>query len=214
MAYKGLGQLAELSERKTGNTTGVKWVAFKDGAAVKVRFANETSEDSSGYDPDRGLCLLVKEHVNPKNYRLRAECTMEDEGRCFACELHDRDWKAKWGPKLRFYTNVLIDDGKEKHVAVWGMGTFKSNTFSTIRDYAEEYKTLTQNVWKVKRSGEDTETTYSLLPGPTDTEPFDWEPYDLFDLDLAINKVPYDKQEAFYLGTAAAADIAADAGEW
>jgi hypothetical protein len=220
MSYKGLGQLNELQERKSEGSGGnVRWVKFEDGKAVKVRFANETTDESSGYDPERGLVLLVKEHVKPgpNNFSIRAECTMDDEGKCFACELHKRDFKAKWGSKLRFYTNVLIDDGKDPHIAVWGMGTFKSNTFSTIRDYAEEYGTLTQNVWKVKRSGESTETTYSLLPGPTDTEPFDWSPYTLFDLDLAINKVPYDQQEAYYTGnnTGTAADIAStDSGEW
>jgi len=208
--------LNELQERKTtGSGTGVRWVKFEEGKSVKIRFANETSDESSGYDEGRGLTLLVKEHVHPTNYRLRAECTMDDEGRCFACEVHQKDFKAKWGPKLRFYTNVLVDNGKdEPTVAVWGMGTYKSQTFSTIRDYAEEYKTLTQNVWKLKRSGEGTETTYSLLPGPTDTEPFDWSKYELFDLDLAINKVPYAEQEAYYFGGGHAAADIADSGEW
>lgn len=219
MSYKGLGQLNELQERKAAGTgSGVRWVKFEDGKSVKIRFANETSEESSGYDPERGLTILVKEHVKPgpNNFSVRAECTMDDEGRCLACEIHAKDWKAKWGPKLRFYTNVLIDNGKDDpYIAVWGMGTFKSQNFGTIRDYAEEYNTITQNVWKLKRNGEGTETTYSLLPGPTDTEPFDWSEYELFDLDAAINKVPYEEQEAFYLGTGSAAtDIAADSGEW
>jgi hypothetical protein len=38
------------------------------------------------------------------------------------------------------------------------------------------------------------------MPGPTDTEPFDWSDYEAFPLENAVRNVPYSEQEAFYLG--------------
>jgi hypothetical protein len=179
----------------------VRWLKIEDGQAVKVRFGNEVDEDSKGYDEKRGLAIVVSEHVNPTDYKRKAVCTSDEEGRCFGCEMHRKDMKAGWRPRLRFYTNVVVDDGMEDpYVAIWSMGVAKSPTFDIIREYAAEGNPISSMIWKVKRNGKGTETSYALIPGAADTEDFKWEDFELFPLESAIRQVPYSEQEAFYFG--------------
>jgi hypothetical protein len=194
------------SSGSSGNGTKVRWLQIKDGQSVKIRFVNEIGADSPNYDPERGEVAIVAEHTSPKDYTKKAACSMEDEGRCFGCEMHRNDPKAGWRDKKRFYTNVLVDNGTDDpYVAIWSMGTFKSPTFTTIQDYVDdvEVDSLSNMTWKLKRSGEKTETTYSLLPGQIDKTPFDWADYKAFPLESAIRTLPYAEQEAFYIGFSA-----------
>jgi hypothetical protein len=201
--YKGLKSISESMEKSTKQSASprVRWLKVEDGQSVKIRFANELDEDSKYYDADRGAAIVVREHQNPKDYRRKAVCTMEDEGRDWAEEMHRKDPKAGWGGRLRFYINVLVDDGMEEpYIAVWSMGVAKSPTFNTIREYAIESDGISNMQWKLKRNGKGTETSYVLMPGPTDSESFDWSSYEVFPLESAIRKIPYAEQEAFYLG--------------
>lgn len=199
----GLKNIEALLDKPKAQMTGpkVRWLKLEDGQSVKIRFVNEVDEDSKHYDPDRGLAIVVSEHTNPKDYRRKAVCTMEDAGRCFACEMNQKDPKAGWRARLRFYTNVLIDDGiEDPYVAVWSMGVSKAATFNTIREYAMESDGITNMTWKLKRSGVGMETNYILIPGQSDSESFDWSSTEAFPLESAIREVPYADQEAFYLG--------------
>jgi hypothetical protein len=55
--------------------------------------------------------------------------------------------------------------------------------------------------WKLKRNGQGTETSYTLIPGTPDKEPFNWSKVmSHFNLEKALSEVPYAEQEAFYLG--------------
>jgi len=200
---KGLKSIQESIEKTSRPSTSprVRWLKVEDGQSVKIRFANELDEDSKYYDAERGAAIVVREHQNPKDYRRKAVCTMEDEGRDWAEEMHRKDPKAGWGGRLRFYINVLVDDGMEDpYIAVWSMGVAKSPTFNTIREYAIESDGISNMQWKLKRNGKGTETSYVLMPGPTDGEPFDWSSHEVFPLESAIRKVPYADQEAYYLG--------------
>ena len=179
----------------------VRWLIIADGQAVKIRFVEELDEDSANYNADRGLALVVKEHTNPKDYKRKAVDTMEAEGRDWAEEMHRKDVKAGWRARLRFYCNVLVDDGIEApYVAIWSMGVSKQSAFNTIREYALETGSISNVVWKVKRNGQGTETSYTTIPGAPDTEPFDWSTFKPYALELALKKIPYAEQEAFYLG--------------
>lgn len=185
------------------NRPKVRWLKLADGQSVKIRFIEELDEDSANYKEDRGLALVVKEHSNPKDYRRKAVDTMEEEGRDFAEEMYRKDPKANsgWKAKLRFYCNVLVDDGiEDPYVAIWSMGVSKQSVFNTIREYALETGSISNMTWKLKRSGQGTETTYTLIPSVPDGEPFAWDGIEPFPLESALNKIPYAEQEAFYLG--------------
>jgi hypothetical protein len=200
---KGLKNINALVDKPKfeGTGTKVRWFKIADGQAVKIRFIEELDEDSANYNEARGLALVVSEHTNPKDYKRKAVDTMESEGRDWAEEMHRKDMKAGWRARLRFYCNVLVDDGIEApYVAIWNMGVSKQSAFNTIREYALETGSISNLTWKVKRNGQGTETSYTLIPSSPDSAPFDWAEIEPYPLEKALNKVPYAEQEAFYLG--------------
>ena len=200
---KGLANINALLDKPKydSDKPRVKWLNLADNHSVKIRFIEEQDEESSNYSADRGLALVVKEHVNPKDYRRRAVDTLDSEGRDWAEEMHRKDPKAGWRGRLRFYCNVLVDDGiEEPYAAIWSMGVSKMSVFNTIREYAIETGSISNLVWKLKRSGQGTETSYTLIPSAPDTEPFDWKSVEPFPIEMALNNIPYAEQEAFYLG--------------
>jgi hypothetical protein len=200
---KGLKDINALLDKPKydENSARVKWLKLADGQSVKIRFIEELDEDSANYDAKRGLAIVVKEHTNPKDYKRKAVDTMDEEGRDWAEEMHRKDPKAGWRARLRFYCNVLVDDGIEApYVAIWSMGISKQSSFNTIREYALETGSISNLTWKLKRNGQGTETNYTLIPSIPDTEPFAWESIEPYPLEMALKKIPYAEQEAFYLG--------------
>jgi hypothetical protein len=200
---KGLANINALLDKPKydSDKPRVKWLKLADGQSVKIRFLEELDEESSNFSSERGLALVVKEHVNPKDYRRRAVDTLDSEGRDWAEEMHRKDPKAGWRGRLRFYCNVLVDDGiEDPYVAIWAMGVSKMSVFNTIREYAIETGSISNLVWKLKRTGQGTETSYTLIPSVPDTEPFNWNTVEPFPIEMALNNIPYAEQEAFYLG--------------
>ena len=179
-----------------------RWLKIEDGQSIKIRFVNEIDPDSPNYNKDRGLAIVVAEHTNPKDYRRKAVCTLDDEGRCFGCEMHRRDPKAGWKARLRFYINALVDDGTDKYVAVWSQGvSTKSPTTTMLIEYAGDTQSISNLQWRLKRSGSGTQTSYALIPLATDTETFDWSGIEPYELDkVAIRNISYPEQESFYMG--------------
>ena len=193
----------------------VRWLKLADSQSVKIRFVEELDEESANYNEGRGLSLVVKEHTNPKDYRRKAVDTMDSEGRDWAEEMHRKDPKAGWRGRLRFYCNVLVDDGiEEPYVAIWSMGVSKMSSFNTIREYALETGSISNLTWKLKRNGQGTETSYTLIPSAPDSEPFAWGEVEPFDLELALTQVPYAEQEAYYLGFDTPSVTSATNVEW
>lgn len=214
---KGLKNINALLDkpRYDSDQPRVRWLKLADAQSVKIRFIEELDEESANYSESRGLSLVVKEHTNPKDYRRKAVDTMDSEGRDWAEEMHRKDPKAGWRGRLRFYCNVLVDDGiEEPYVAIWSMGVSKMSSFNTIREYALETGSISNVVWKLKRNGQGTETSYTLIPSAPDSEPFDWSSVEPFDLDLALKHVPYAEQEAYYLGFDTPSVTSATNVEW
>jgi len=199
----GLKSIKKMQEKpKVEDGPRARWLKIEDGQSVKVRFINELDPDSPNYDAGRGLAIVVAEHTNPKDYRRKAVCTLDDEGRCFGCEMHRRDPKVGWKARLRFYINALVDDGSEKYVAVWSQGvSSKSPTTTMLIEYAGDTQSISNLQWRLKRSGTGTQTSYALIPLATDQESFDWSDVEPFDLEkVAIRSIAYPDQEAFYMG--------------
>lgn len=200
---KGLKNINALVDKPKTESSGLKvrWVKLADGQSAKIRFINELDSDSANYDEKRDLAVVVSEHTNPKDYKRKAVCTQESEGRCYGCEMARKEPKSGWRARLRFYTNVLVDDGLEDpYVAVWSQGVSKQSAFNIIREYALETGSVSNLTWKLKRNGQGTETSYTLIPSKPDTEPFTWDGIEPYNLDKVVREVPYPEQEAFYFG--------------
>lgn len=214
---RGLKDIGALVDRPKYESTGekVRWVKLADGQSAKIRFIEELDTDSANYNAARGLAVVVKEHTNPKDYKRKALDTTESEGRDWAEEMHRKDPKSGWKARLRFYCNVLVDDGLEPpYVAVWSQGISKQSAFNTLREYALETGSISNLEWKIKRNGQGTETSYTLLPTKPDSEPFNWEGAEPFNLDKVVRHVPYAEQEAFYLGFDGPSSITATNTDW
>jgi hypothetical protein len=201
---KGLKDLNKALDKPTysGDENKGRWFKLEDGESVKVRFLQELDPDSPNYDQARGCGFIALEHVNPKDYRKKALDTMESEGRDWANEQHRKDPKAGWKARTRLYINVLVDDGKEEpYVAILSQGTSGKTITPTLIEYAGEMGNITNLMWRIKRNGTKTDTSYTIIPLAKDETPFDFSGLELFDLEkTAVRHVPYAEQEAFYMG--------------
>jgi hypothetical protein len=214
---RGLKDINALVDKPKYESNGpkVRWVKLADGQSAKIRFIEELDQDSASYSADRGLAVVVKEHTNPKDYKRKALDTMDTEGRDWAEEMHRKDPKAGWKARLRFYCNVLVDDGTEEpYVAVWSQGISKQSAFNTLREYALETGSISNLEWKIKRNGQGTETNYTLIPMKPDSEPFNWDGIEPFNLDTVVRHVPYAEQEAFYLGFDNGSSVTSSNMDW
>jgi hypothetical protein len=201
----GLKAMNEQMEQKShsGDSQKGRWLQLKDGQSLKIRFMQEIDADSKNYVEKAGMAFIAVEHTNPKDYKRKALCTIEDQGRCYGCEMHRRDPKAGWKGRSRFYANVLVDDGSEDpYVAIFSQGAGPKSATPEIINYAGETGSISNLTWKLKRTGTATDTNYSIIPLPTaDVSAIDFDKYELFDLQkTAVRDVQYDEQEAFYLG--------------
>jgi hypothetical protein len=199
---KGLTALNKTLDRPSFSNDGVKgrWVKLADSQSVKIRFLQELDPDSPQYNEKNGVGFIAIEHTNPTDYRRKALCSIDDQGRCFGCEQHRKDMKAGWKGRSRMYINVLVDDGTEDpYVAILSQGSGPKSATPEVIQYAGETGSITNVVWRLKRTGERTDTNYSIIPLPTaDVVSTD---YELFDLEkIAVRDIPYAEQEGFYLG--------------
>jgi hypothetical protein len=202
---KGLKDLNKALDKPTysgGDENKGRWLKIEDGESVKIRFLQELDPDSPSYNEKNGLGFIAVEHTNPKDYRRKALCTMEDQGKCWGCEQHRKDYKAGWKGRSRLYINVLVDDGKEDpYVAILSQGSSGKTVTPTLIEYAGEMGSITNLMWRIKRSGTKTDTSYTIIPLAKDETPFDYSSLELYDLETsAVRDLPYTEQEAFFAG--------------
>lgn len=194
---KNINKHIDEEEKKFSGGDKVVWFKLDDKQAATVQFLQELDEDSPNYSEKNGLGFLAVEHSNPANWRNKAVCTA-DEGKCYGCEQHEKDYKAGWRPKNRLYVNVLVDDGvEEPYVAVLAQGNGPKSITPALLEIAGDLETITDTLFKIKRNGKGrTDTQYVLTQrGKTDNNT---EQYELFDLDKVVRQVPYEEQEEHY----------------
>jgi len=199
---KGLNQVMDKPSYSEGDGTKARWAKLEDGESVKVRFLQELDPDSPTYNEKNGLGFIAVEHTNPADYRRKALCSMEDQGKCYGCEQHRKDYKKGWKGRSRLYINVLVDDGKEDpYVAILSQGSSGKTVTPTLIEYAGEMGSITNLMWRIKRTGTKTDTSYTIIPLAKDETPFDIASIDLYDLETtAVRDLPYTEQEAFFAG--------------
>lgn len=202
---KGLKELNKAIDKPSyseGDGTKARWVKIEDGESVKIRFLQELDPDSAEYNEKNGLGFIANEHTNPGDYRRKALCSMDDQGKCYGCEQHRKDYKKGWKARARLYINVLVDDGKEDpYVAILSQGSSGKSVTPTLIEYAGEVGSISNLMWRVKRIGKDKETSYTIIPLAKDEAKFDTSGLELYELEkVAVRDLPYVDQEAFYNG--------------
>jgi len=202
---KGLKDLNKVMERPQstgGEGSKARWVKLDDAESIKIRFLQELDPDSPNYNEKNGLGFIAVEHTNPADYRRKALCTIDDQGKCWGCEQHRKDYKKGWKGRSRLYINVLIDDGKEDpYVAILSQGSSGKTITPTLIEYAGEMGSISNLMWRVKRSGTKTDTSYTAIPLAKDETPFDSSELELYELEkVAVRDLPYTDQEAFFNG--------------
>lgn len=197
--FKGITDRLDADEAKNGGSedrVATKWFKLEDKQAAKIVFLQELDPNSDNYSQKNDLGVLAVEHVNPENWRRKALCTI-DEGDCYGCEQHRKDYKAKWGQKKRLYINVLVDDGEnEPYVAVLSQGTSGQSITPTLLEYFEDDNTITDKWFTIRRNGLKTDTSYTLRAGKE--HGLNVEDYEVFKWDDVLRDVSYDQQEAHY----------------
>ena len=202
---KGLKELNKAIDKPSyseGDGTKARWVKLEDGESVKIRFLQELDPDSPHYNKENGLGFIANEHTNPGDYRRKALCSMDDQGKCWGCEQHRKDFKAGWKARARLYINVLVEDGKEDpYVAILSQGASGKAVTPTLIEYAGEVGSISNLVWRIKRSGTKTDTSYTIIPLAKDEAQFDSEALELYELEkVAVRDMAYTEQEGFFSG--------------
>jgi hypothetical protein len=183
-----------------GSREKATWLKVEPGKTEEIRFLQEIDADSPNYSEKNGLVLAASEHSDPENYRLKAVCSLEDEGKCYGCERNAQDPKAGWRARTRLYANVLVGTpgSKDAHVAILSQGFSGRSITPNLLQAAEAYQGVSKTVFKISRMGSGTDTTYSLFPFGQD-EAFNAEDFELYDLSkVAVRQVPYAEQAAFF----------------
>ena len=199
---KNLNDVIDRPAHESSEGSKATWVKIEDGESVKVRFLQELDPDSPTYNEKNGLGFIAIEHTNPSDYRRKALCSMDDQGKCYGCEQHRKDYKAGWKGKPRLYINVLVDNGKDDPtVAVLSQGISGKTITPTLNEYAKEMGSITNLMWRIKRTGLKTDTSYTIIPLQKDESEFDSSVLELHDLlATAVRDLPYVEQEAFFAG--------------
>ena len=183
----------------------VDWFSLTKKNPIKVRFLQEFSEDSKNYDSTRGKILFLAEHVSPYDFRRRAECTYDTEGRCFACEMSKVETQLKvgnetknypWSQKINMYTWIATEDGELKVLSRPASGSF----FDQLHDFNEDdgEGSITQHEFKISKGVQKNDKWNLAVQLKTSFELPDLS--EIVDLEAAVGrKIPFADQKKFYI---------------
>jgi hypothetical protein len=179
------------------------WLTVQPNTSVKITPLQELDEGSPNYSKKMGKARFVLLHSHPDDFKKTAPCTI-DEGACYGCEQG-------WYQKVSLYINVLVDDGVNKpYVAIWSRGLGKQGVARQLYNIASDEDfgySVTDKSFKLSRTGKGNDSAYDLAQLPKtlvkDVEAFADE---IFDIDKALFKVTYDRQEAYFEGEGGKAD--------
>lgn len=180
-----------------------------DKYSRRLVFLQELDEDSPKFEKSRGAALYLQEHTSPYDFTRRAECSMDAEGKCLACDMNQlqpvlkvkksdgktEEKKYPWRASTNMYINVYTDEGKVEVLSRSAPGA----VFDFLDQQAQEELDggITGVTWKINKGLKlndawQLSTTKVALDVPDDVE--------LFDLQNTVaRKVKYEDQKKFYL---------------
>lgn len=153
-----------------------------------IRFVQELDESSPLFNEELGLGVVAVEYQHPDLFWLRLADSSDTDGASWPAEQG-------WEQKISLYINVVdVDTGEVFYLSrsiLGGLG-------QQIVESASDRGSLTDGVWKIKKTGEGMKTRYSLNLISLDSEPVAVNAEDLIDFRKnVINEVPYSEQEAY-----------------
>lgn len=152
-----------------------------------IRFVQELDESSTLYNEGLGLGIVVLEYQHPDLYWFRVCDTSDEEGECWAAEQG-------WDSKMTLYINVV--DVNTGEVFYLGRSVY-GGLGQQIVDSATERGTITDAVWKIKKTGEGMKTRYSLNLISLEDSAIDVDPASLIDFRKnVIREIPSGEQES------------------
>jgi hypothetical protein len=177
----------------------------KTGDVIVGQFLQELDKGHEGYDPERGLGLLLVEHEPPgrDGFKRRANCTdPEAEGEpCVGCERKKLEWvkdapEGNWKTKTNLYINfATIVDG-EKKVFVLSRNANSGFFDQVLQEIADE-GSLMKTSYRITKSGSGTQVTWTLKA--VKDEMFDTSDLETFDLKETVERaIDYDQQAEYY----------------
>lgn len=197
---KGLKEIEQQIKERQGGARAT-WLKLNDKETVKLRFISELDADSPAYSEERGLAIVVSEHTHPKEFKRKAVCTRE-EGQCVGCESALAYPKTGWASKMKMYANVWVIPKKEDpYLAIFSVSiNAKSTVWAMLKSVYDDQGAISDKTWTYGRTGKNfNDTVYTLVPGASDKEPFDYGDTEFYDLEkVAIREIPYEEQHDFY----------------
>ena len=153
-----------------------------------IRFVQELDESSPLHNADYGVGIVAVEYQHPELFWLRIADTSDTDGACWAAEQG-------WDQKISLYVNVVdVETGEVLYLSrsiLGGLG-------QQIVESASDRGSLTDGVWKIKKTGEGMKTRYSLNLISIDADPINVEADALIDFRKnVINEIAYSEQEAY-----------------
>jgi hypothetical protein len=153
-----------------------------------IRFVQELDESSALYNEEYGLGVVAVEYQHPELFWLRLADSSDTDGACWPAEQG-------WEQKISLYINVVdVDTGEVFYLSRSILGGLGQQIVESTSDRG----TLSDGVWKIKKTGEGMKTRYSLNLISIENSVVKVDAEQLIDFQKnVINEVPYSEQEAY-----------------
>lgn len=183
----------------------ISWFSLKKKNPIRVQFLQELGDEARQYDSAKGSALYLVEHVSPFNFKKKALCSQDVEGRCFACEMDQEEPSRKrpdgstewhpWGQRSNMYIQLVTEDGEVQVLSRPAPGS----VFDQLYEYANEENddSIIGVTFKISKGAAksdkwEVKSTKQVFEVPDSAE--------VIDLNQAIGyKLEYSKQRAFYM---------------
>lgn len=205
MGKTGLAALKSAASQGTSSKSDrPDYLKILPDTSVTGRFLQELDKEAANYNEDAGLGELFVLWEDPDNFQRKIADTTEEEGRAWPAEQG-------WRPKQKLYIAFLVEESSNKDdigkVFILNQGFGPKSVTLPLVEYADDYGTICDRPYRVKRTGSGRmDTSYTLIPLREDAEPFDVSPFtdDIPEWDTVVRHVPYAQQEAFFTQTESA----------
>lgn len=198
---------AEAEAREKPRANYFNWKHNKnkeDKDVVYVRFLQEFDTGIPTYNEEHGLPITAVEHQapGPKGFMRRANCTIESEGECYACERHREDKSLGWQQRTNTYIWALVDyqDGEGPQPVVISRSFGSSFIDDLLLEVEEDPENqITDKMWKIQRTGTGKSTAWKLRKAPANVELYDDSTVEVADIkESVLRAIPYDQQAEYY----------------